>query len=236
MSSRERTTANKMTKNSTVAPISSTTIKSFEPTEHPMLASKEANVALSSPSSSLLSEEQQLVDPNLMVGVRKSDIFPIVEVNLSRAQDQSKQKRVQLAQQVASTLHRSLSTNFHGGESNSKFILLARIVTVSDGNSTARFFFNKQLADSGHAKLGVSYCLFSRETGKVAFSKRTTTLRSTTDEDSSSKNAGVKEPWFGRDNGTQLVMGMADKCAKEIPREVMASIQQHPMPRRTTYD
>jgi hypothetical protein len=167
---------------------------------------------------------ERIVDPHLRVGVRNSDVYPVVEVNLSRIQDQTRQKRVQLAKQVASTIHQSLATNnFHGPEPNSKFILLARIVAVSDGNAMAQLWVNK--LGIGNAKLTVSYFLFSRQTGKVALEKQ---IFLTNGCPSWNVDAGG-------DNGTQLVMGMADKCAREIPREVMASIQQHPTPRRT-YD
>ena len=108
---------------------------------------------------------------------RCCDIYPRVRLDLARKQDRKSSKRLELAEDVANCMAKSLSQTFTGSESNSKLVLRIHITVVSNGNGTIK----QRIADvlgrgkdkgKGLSKLTVAYCLYCRETGNIAVSKQ----------------------------------------------------------------
>jgi hypothetical protein len=107
-----------------------------------------------------------------------SDVFPVVEIDLVRSQDRDSPRRVELAVQVATAMTRSsMFETFTGKERESKLLLAIKITVVSDGcqrNEKMTDLMGKVMGTKGKglAKVTISYCLVSRETGEVAVAKQ----------------------------------------------------------------
>lgn len=104
------------------------------------------------------------------------DIAPVVEVHVNKLKKQPKNKVQQAsnsksaARLVRDTLTDTLSSKYTGKVDAADFVLLTRVYVASKGNSVGRKL--AYFAGFGLAKITVSYCLYSRRTGKIVMAKQ----------------------------------------------------------------
>ena len=187
-------------------------------------------------SSSPIIVSSKLVNPVLRIGIQCGDIYPVVEVDLIHNQEKQASSNhdhpsSELGTEAAMNLHQFLVSQFQGRDDSSRFILLARILVVSDGRDQAKssrrsFWQSSSLSKNKNmmnrpASLEVSYCVFERESGKVAIVERKEFKKYSKNDDNNNDN-----------RRTQPVIDLTSVCGRAIQKEIIASTQQNPLPRR----
>jgi hypothetical protein len=175
------------------------------------VASKDAEQTFESFRKSGSLENIKKVHANLNVlnkEFKACDIAPVVEVQQQltstgkRLIRRGGGNKLEELTQVSNILSKTMESEFTGNPQTADLILLVRVCTVSRGNAVGRRVSGGRLLGRlGMAKLVVSYCLFSRQTGRVGL---------------------AKEMCYGHagcTNGGDLVRYMADKVGAKICRE-----------------
>ena len=159
---------------------------------------------------------------------RCCDIYPRVRLDLAREKDRKKTRRVKAALEVAKAMSESLHETFTGDEKRSKLILLIEISIVSDGcsspykNRIASLFGKGMEQGRGLAKLTVSYCLYSRETGQVAVSKQLSRVEECDCTSKGSLSDSLKSTGSSRSSlqRQSVLLELEEELRREICKEV----------------
>jgi hypothetical protein len=147
-----------------------------------------------------------------------ADVCPIVKVDLLREKDRNRSKRTDLAQLIRDTMQTFLSENFTGNPKDSKLVLRVNVCVVSDGSHSYNERFSNMVGRGkaqgyGLSKLTVSYCLFSRVSGKVVVAKQLSRW-----EDQPPATANTTNSSKRRSN--LVVLDLASDLHNKISREI----------------